>query len=47
MRFPLDVVFLDRRFRVLCVRRSLGRRRFAFERQASAVLELPAKEVGS
>jgi uncharacterized membrane protein (UPF0127 family) len=42
MRFPLDLVFLDRRGRVCSVRRAVPPRRFAFDRRAAAVLELPA-----
>lgn len=42
MRFPLDLVFLDGELRELSRRRALPRRRLAFERRASAVLEIPA-----
>ncbi len=41
MRFALDVVFLDGEGRPCSVRRRLPPRRFAFDRRASAVLELP------
>lgn len=41
MRFPLDVVFLDSGMRAISRRTELRPRRFAFERGASAVLELP------
>ena len=46
MRFPLDVVFLDTAFRPISRRSGLGPRRFAGERGAVAVLELPAAEGG-
>jgi trehalose synthase len=42
MRFPLDLVFLDRGGRPLSFRRAVPPRRIAFERRASAVLELPS-----
>jgi uncharacterized protein len=42
MRFPLDLVFLDRAGGVVSVRRAVRARRFAFDRRADAVLELPA-----
>lgn len=41
MRFPLDLVFLDRGGRPLFIRREVPPRRFAWDRRASAVLELP------
>jgi uncharacterized membrane protein (UPF0127 family) len=41
MRFPLDLVFLDRDGRPLSVRRAVPPRRFASHRGANAVLELP------
>ncbi|MDX6633103.1 MAG: uncharacterized protein QOG09_1747 [Solirubrobacterales bacterium] len=44
MRFALDLYFLDRRGRVLAVRRGVGRRRVVWQRGASAVLEVPAGE---
>ena len=44
MRFPLDLVFLGDGFAPLAVRRRVVPRRLAFEREATAVLELPAKE---
>jgi uncharacterized protein len=44
MRFPLDVVFLDRSLRSVSVRRAVPSRRVAFELGAQAVLELPAGE---
>ena len=46
MRFPLDVVFLDAGLRPISRRPGLGPRRFAGERGAAAVLELPAPEGG-
>ncbi len=42
MRFPLDLIFLDRELREVSRRRVLPPRRFAFERRAAAVLEVPA-----
>jgi uncharacterized membrane protein (UPF0127 family) len=42
MRFPLDLVFLDRSGRPLSVRRNVPPRRFCCDRRAAAVLELPA-----
>jgi uncharacterized protein len=42
MRFPLDVIFLDDHLREISRREALPPRRFAFERRADAVLEVPA-----
>lgn len=42
MRFALDLVFLDREGRVSSVRRNVPPWRFARDRGASAVLELPS-----
>jgi uncharacterized membrane protein (UPF0127 family) len=42
MRFPLELRFLDAAGGTVSVRRSMPPRRFAFERRARAVLELPA-----
>lgn len=48
MRFPLDLVFLDRDGRPLSARRAVPPRRFAADRRAAAVLELPSRrEPGS
>jgi trehalose synthase len=47
MRFPLDLVFLDGELRPVSFRRAVPPRRFAFERRASAVLELPALGAGA
>jgi uncharacterized membrane protein (UPF0127 family) len=44
MRFPIDAVFLDRELRVVSVRGRLRTWRFAAQRGARAVLELPAGE---
>jgi uncharacterized protein len=44
MRFPIDAVFLDRELRVVSVRARMRSWRFAGERGARAVLELPAGE---
>ena len=41
MRFPLDLVFLDREGRPCSIRREVPPRRLASDRRASAVLELP------
>jgi uncharacterized membrane protein (UPF0127 family) len=46
MRFALDLVFLDRDGRPCSMRREVPPRRFAFDRRASAVLELPCAEPG-
>lgn len=43
MRFALDLVFLDGEGRVVSLRRAVRPRRLAFDRRASAVLELPAR----
>jgi uncharacterized membrane protein (UPF0127 family) len=42
MRFPIDVVFLDRDWQVVGVRHGLRPWRFAGARRAVAALELPA-----
>lgn len=42
MRFPLDLVFLDRNRIVIAVHRAVGRRRVVFCRGADSVLELPS-----
>jgi len=42
MRFPIDVVFLDRNLQVVGVRHRLGPWRVAWARHAVAALELPA-----
>ena len=44
MRFPIDVVFLDRQLQVLRVRENLGAWWGASKMGAHAVLELPAGE---
>lgn len=44
MRFPLDLVFLDRDGRPCSVRRDVPPRRFAWDRRAGAVLELAGTE---
>ena len=47
MRFPLDLVFLDRSMRAVSFRRAVPPGRVAFERGAQAVLEMPvASESG-
>jgi len=42
MKFPIDVVFLDRRKRVLKIRPNMGPRRIALCLLGHSVLELPA-----
>jgi uncharacterized membrane protein (UPF0127 family) len=42
MRFALDIVFLDERWRPLAVRRAVPPRRVFSHRAAAAVLELPS-----
>jgi len=44
MRFPIDVVFLDRELRVLSISHELKPWRVAGQKGARAVLELPAGE---
>jgi uncharacterized membrane protein (UPF0127 family) len=44
MRFPLDLIFLDLELRQVSMRRAVPPGRIVFERQAKAVLELPAGE---
>jgi uncharacterized protein len=46
MRFPLDLVFLDVAGRELSSRRAVGPCRFACDRRAVAVLELPVRHNG-
>lgn len=43
MRFALDLVFLDREGRPISFRRAVPPRRHAWDRRASAVLELPSR----
>ena len=45
MRFALDIVFLDEEGRPLAVRRGVPPRRFASNRNAAAVLELPTDDM--
>ena len=45
MKFPIDVVFLNRNKRVLKVRPNMVRSRIAFSLRAHSVLELPAGTV--
>ena len=42
MKFPIDVVFLNKKRKVLKIRPDMGRRRLAFCLIAHSVLELPA-----
>jgi uncharacterized protein len=44
MRFPLDVVFVDRDWRVVRLVRDVGPRRFVSCRDAAAVIEVAAGE---
>ncbi len=44
MRFALDLVFLDCEGRPCSIRQGVQPRRFASNRRASAVLELPSRE---
>jgi uncharacterized membrane protein (UPF0127 family) len=46
MRFPIDVVFLDRSLRVLDVRADVGPWRAVARKGARVVLELPAGQAG-
>jgi uncharacterized membrane protein (UPF0127 family) len=46
MRFALDLVFLDRHGRPLSIRRGVPPRRFAWQRGAVAVLEIPSRQGG-
>jgi uncharacterized protein len=43
MRFELDLLFLDREGRLCSTRRRVPPRRFAWDRGAAAVLELPSE----
>jgi len=45
MKFPIDVVFLSRKRKVLKVKENMGRRRIALCLRAYSVLELPAGTV--
>jgi uncharacterized protein len=42
MRFPLDLVFLDRRGVVLAIHRQVAPRRLASRRGAATILEVPS-----
>jgi uncharacterized membrane protein (UPF0127 family) len=42
MKFPIDIAFLNRKRRVVKIRRDMVRRRMAFCLTAHSVLELPA-----
>lgn len=46
MRFSLDVIFLDREYRVLKVVRNLKPFRFSGARRSHVVIELPAGALG-
>lgn len=46
MRFPLDLVFLDRDGGAIVIRRRVGRRNFVSCRGADAVLEIPSRNGG-
>jgi hypothetical protein len=47
MKFPIDVVFLDRRRKVLKIRQNMGRGRMAVCIWAHSVLELPAGTIAA
>lgn len=47
MRFPIDVVFLNRRRRVVKIRPNMGKRKLALSLRAHSVLELPAGTVAN
>jgi uncharacterized membrane protein (UPF0127 family) len=42
MQFPIDVLFLSKKRKVLKIRQNMGRRRMALCLRAHSVLELPA-----
>jgi uncharacterized membrane protein (UPF0127 family) len=42
MKFPIDVVFLNKKRKILKIRPNMGRRRMALSLRAHSVLELPA-----
>lgn len=42
MKFPIDVVFMNRKKKVLKIRKDMGKRRLSFHLLANSVLELPA-----
>ncbi len=42
MKFPIDVVFLNRKRKVVKIRRTMGKWRFALCLRGHSVLELPA-----
>jgi uncharacterized protein len=46
MRFELDLYFLDRKGRVISVRRRVPPRRIAWHPRARSVLEIPSREGG-
>jgi uncharacterized membrane protein (UPF0127 family) len=46
MRYPIDVVFLDRDGAVVETKTALAPRRMAGARRARSVLELPANQIG-
>lgn len=45
MKFPIDVIFLNRKRKVLKIRPRMVKRRLAFSLLAHSVLELPAGTV--
>ncbi len=47
MKFSIDLLFLDRRKKVLKIRQDMGRRRIAICLRAYSVLELPAGTIQS
>ncbi|RDK01971.1 DUF192 domain-containing protein [Paraburkholderia lacunae] len=42
MRFPIDVLFLDRQQRIVAIHHSVPRRRMLLDLRASQTLEMPA-----
>ena len=47
MKFPIDVIFLDRRKKVLKIRPDMGPRRISLCLWAHSVLELPAGTIAA
>jgi uncharacterized membrane protein (UPF0127 family) len=46
MRFDIDVLFLDRRERVVAIHRGVGKRRVLLNLRAAHTLEMPAGSAG-
>jgi uncharacterized membrane protein (UPF0127 family) len=45
MKFPIDVVFLSKKRKILKIRSNMVRRRIAFSLRAHSVLELPSGQL--